>query len=128
MDNMIKSNKEQIFNSRLEEQKTISSFPVHFGGLGIRKISDVALPAFLSSVNSVTELVNMMLPQISDESVIANCSEALTKWSSIHENQIPEIRPHQKEWNLIAVNIILYSLVLSSDEEKARYNASIIKE
>lgn len=129
MDNLIKSTMEQIINSHLVEQKwTISSLPVRFGGLGVRKITDVALPAFLSSVNSVTELVNMMLPQISDESVIANYSEALMKWSSIHDNRIPEIRIHQKEWDLIAVDRIVKSLTLSSDEEKARYNASIVKE
>ncbi|KAJ6648528.1 hypothetical protein Bhyg_03758, partial [Pseudolycoriella hygida] len=30
---------------------SIASLPVHFGGLGIRKVSDLALPAFLSSSN-----------------------------------------------------------------------------
>lgn len=120
MDNNIKSTLENIINSRLDTtQWTLSSLPVNFGGIGIRKISDVALPAFLSSVNSVTELVNLILPQISDESVIANYPEALSRWSSMNENQIPEKINYQKEWDLNVVNRIVNSMTLLSDEEKA---------
>ena len=69
-----------------------------------------------------------MLPTTSDESVIADYSEALAKWSSINENEIPENMHSQKEWDLRVVNRIVQSLTLSSDEDKARFNASTVKE
>lgn len=69
---------------------------------------------FLSSVTSAIELVNMMSPQISDESVITNYSESL--WSSINESQIPENKKSQKGWDLIVVKRLVDLLTLSSDE------------
>ena len=70
----------------------------------------------------------MMLKKESDESVIANYSEALREWSSMNDNMIPDIKNYQKEWDLITVNKIVQSLSFSTDEEKARYKASTIKE
>ena len=90
MDYDIKSAMEHIFNSRLtDEQWTISSLPIRNGGIGIRKITDVTLPAFLPSVHSVTDLVNMLLPSISDESVISNYTENLSRWTSSNGELTP---------------------------------------
>jgi hypothetical protein len=38
-----------------------STLPIRFGGLGIRRISDICLPAFLSSINGVKKLVSLLL-------------------------------------------------------------------
>lgn len=129
MDNMIKLALEKTINSSLDnEQWTIASLPIQNGGLGIRKIKDIALPAFLASVNSVAELVNMMFPQISDESVIASYKDSLSMWSAIYDSKMPENKAKQKAWDIISVEKIVNSLQLSTEEQKARYNASIAKE
>lgn len=129
MDYDIKWAMEHIFNSRLtDEQWTISSLSVHNGGIGIRKITDVALPAFLSSVHSVTDLVNMLLPKISDESVISNYTETLSRWTSLNGELTPANMKSQKEWDTFTINRIVGSLVLATDQDKARYNASLVKE
>lgn len=39
---------------------------------GIREATDICLPAFLSSVNSVINLVTLILPSISDETMVVN--------------------------------------------------------
>ena len=41
-----------------------AGFPVNFGGLGCRRAEDIALPSFLSSMNSVGELVVTILSRI----------------------------------------------------------------
>ena len=129
LDYDIKSAMEHIFNTRLtDEQWTISSLPVRNGGLGIRKIADVALPAFLSSVHSVTDLVNMLLPSISDESVISNYTETLSRWTSLNGELTPTNMKSQKEWDTIIINRIVGSLLLATDQDKSRYNASPAKE
>lgn len=57
----IKATLESLTNSTLNNEAwTQSSLPVSCGGLGVRKVRDTALPAFLSSVNSVSSLVGFM--------------------------------------------------------------------
>ncbi|KAF2902177.1 hypothetical protein ILUMI_04009 [Ignelater luminosus] len=47
---------ESISNISFDEQQwCIASLPIKFGGLGLRKVSDIMLLAFLASVNSVLE-------------------------------------------------------------------------
>jgi hypothetical protein len=54
IDSSLKSSLEKILNLRLTDlQWCQSTLPIRFGGLGIRRISDICLPAFLSSVHGV---------------------------------------------------------------------------
>lgn len=62
MDNCIRGTLETLTNLIYEvklntTQWIMSSLPIHCEGLVVRKTTDVALPAFLSSVNSVLQLV-----------------------------------------------------------------------
>ena len=41
-----------------------AGFPANFGGLGCRRAEDIALPSFLTSMNSVGELVETILSKI----------------------------------------------------------------
>jgi hypothetical protein len=55
---------EKITNTRMDDTAWMqASLPVVNGGLGIRHAADLALPAFIASVNSVRELINTILPQ-----------------------------------------------------------------
>lgn len=64
-DNLLLSSLQEITNITLNDHHlTLASLPVRFGGLGIRKVSDIALPAFLSSINCVFNLVCATLPSI----------------------------------------------------------------
>jgi hypothetical protein len=50
------------YNLRLTDlQWCQCTLPIRFGGLGIRRISDICLPAFLSSVYGVKKLVSQLL-------------------------------------------------------------------
>jgi hypothetical protein len=60
IDSSLKSCLERILNLRLTDlQWRQSTLPIRFGGLGIRRISDICLPAFLSSINGVKKLVSL---------------------------------------------------------------------
>ena len=59
-----------------------AGFPVNFGGLGCRRAEDIALPSFLASVNSVGELVEIILSRIN----IADTNElveAVESWRGL---------------------------------------------
>lgn len=52
MDSCIKSILETLTNCLLDtQQRILSSLPIRCGGLGIRSVKEVFLPAFLSSIN-----------------------------------------------------------------------------
>jgi hypothetical protein len=56
------SSLERILNLRLTDlQWCQSTLLIRFDGLGIRRISDICLPAFLSSIHSVKKLVSLLL-------------------------------------------------------------------
>lgn len=96
---------ESITNCRLSDEKWSKvSMPIRYGGMGIRKSGDIAMPAFLSSINSVINLVTLMLPSITDETMIADYPEALNEWSLSSET-IPTKRHYQKEWDLCQKNL-----------------------
>jgi hypothetical protein len=48
----------------------LSYFVIFFGGLGIRRISDICLPAFLSSIHGVKKLVSLLLNSKDNELIM----------------------------------------------------------
>ena len=101
--------------------------PIRFGGMGIRKCEDIVLPAFLSSINSVINLVTLMLPNITDETMIADYTDALNNWSLLSES-IPEAKIYQNEWDDSLMQDKLESLTFHSKKDKARHLASLHSE
>jgi hypothetical protein len=59
----------------------------YIGGLGIRRISDICLPAFLSSVHGVKKLVSHLLNSKDNELIIHHYDEALAVWDVENENE-----------------------------------------
>lgn len=125
IDDDIKRTFESIANCRLnDEQWSKVSMPIRFGGMGIRKCEDIALPAFLSSINSVINLVTLMLPNIHDETMIADYTDALNEWSFMSKS-IPETKMYQNVWDDLIMSDKLKSLIFHSTKDKARHLASL---
>ena len=62
-DNVIRDSLQSILNITLSEPAWLqATLPVKRGGLGVRLASQVALPAFLASCSSTSELVQQLLP------------------------------------------------------------------
>jgi hypothetical protein len=97
IDSSLKSSLERILNLRLTDlQWCESTLPIRFGGLGIRRISDICLPAFLSSVHGVKKLVSQLLNSKDNELIIHHYDEALAVWDVENENERPTIPQFQK--------------------------------
>jgi len=119
----IKVTAEKLINAKLNEKEWIeSSLPVRCGGLGIRKVQDLALPAFLSSVNGTSSLVSLMLQMPSlDIMEIADYQDGLDAWSSLNPETDQPLQPSfQKQWDNININRLVNGLQFDSDEDKAR--------
>ena len=60
---MIRSTLQSVLNIALSDESWDQAIlPVANGGLGIRRATDIALPAFLSSVAGSQTLMNQLLP------------------------------------------------------------------
>jgi hypothetical protein len=125
IDSSLKSCLERILNLRLTDlQWRQSTLPIRFGGLGIRRISDICLPAFLSSINGVKKLVSLLLNSKDNELNIHHYDEALTAWGVANENEIPTIPQFQKNWDNINIKgIIANDLIFNSPRDLARFKA-----
>jgi hypothetical protein len=95
---------ERILNLRLIDlQWCQSTLPIRFGGLVIRRISDICLPAFLSSIHGVQKLVSLLLNSKNKELIIHHYDEALGVWGVENENERPTIPQFQKNCDNINI-------------------------
>jgi hypothetical protein len=75
IDSSLKSSLERIINLRLTDLQSCQSIlTIRFDGLGIRQISPICLPAFLSSIHGVKKHVSLLLN--SKELIIVHYDEA----------------------------------------------------
>lgn len=123
MDNLIRPTLEIITNSKLDSDKWIlSSLPINIGGLGVRRVQDIHLPAFLSSINSTSPLVCFMLKMSSQNILeIADYENGLNTWTSMHpRTSQPEKPSIQKHWDLINTTHLFNNIHFETDDDKAR--------
>lgn len=104
-DSIIRSTLEKILNIKMDNKIWIqASLPTSRGGLGIRQLKDIALPAFLSSSFGTVNLVSQIL-HTSDENIICHLHEAVESWNVLN-NSSPTNTSHQKHWDNINVTRI----------------------
>ena len=114
---------QSTLNIKMEDSVWIqSSLPIKMGGLGIRRVSDVAIPAYLSSVCAVSRGVQSMVPPgiFNQENSFFNTAKE--RWRILAESEPPTNLSSQKEWDMPVCKKILDSLLASapSDKDKAR--------
>src|SRR5208337_5510036 len=75
-----------------------ASLPVCYGGLGIRRTEELALPAYLASVYFVLPLISGIHPALSQDDLT---QDALLEWSNLlgTEFSFPENRSSQRRWD-----------------------------
>ena len=92
-----------ILNVKLEEEAwTQCSLPVSQGGLGIRKATDVAPPAFLASAHGALAGMTTLLPErmCGEDKSYKPLEDALTFWSELTNEALqPENPSEQALWN-----------------------------
>ena len=105
MDDNLKTCIESILNFQLDNtQWTQSSLPISKGGLGLRRIKDLCLPAFLASTYGVSNIVKSIISN-SDDLEITFVKDAIIAWSQLMDT-VPE-KQHleiQKKWDELFIN------------------------
>ncbi|XP_048001834.1 uncharacterized protein LOC125238542 [Leguminivora glycinivorella] len=101
LDNLVLETLTTIFNISFSERSwTQASLPIRLGGLGIRKISSVALPAFLASVHGAQNLIRKILAPSIGVLEAAHCTEAKNVWQLTCPNTDLPVNPcSQKQWD-----------------------------
>jgi len=130
-DNLIRSTLRKILNCNFDDNKwVLASLPITNGGIGIRRVQDICIPSFLSSVVGVSDLICALTPisQI-DLSEISYYGETLAEWNSICPNASPPTDPSsQQQWDSVNINRITSQLRFITQADVARYAASLHKE
>lgn len=130
-DTAIKLVLEKIINIKFSQSSwDQASLPVACGGLGIRAISDISLPAFLASLHASSTLINSILSPTIVESECEYLKEAMELWTSRFPNlPIPGSPNLQKCWDSLIVQEKYNSVLNNVDfREKAVILSAACKE
>lgn len=116
LDNLIEQTLSKILNVSFTERSwTQASLPIRFGGLGIRKLSSVSLPAFLSSVHCAQSLIGEILAPSLGSPEAAHCSEAQNVWALTCPNTDPPPNPcSQRQWDEPLCRLVRNNLLQTS--------------
>jgi len=113
----------QMLNVTLNDQQWMqASLPVKDGGLGIRRVAQVAPSAFLASASAAALLIAAILPNRLASTLDTSISQTLTVWTS-GRNISPPLLPatsKQKEWDRPIINWQKDQLLSTSPDEVSR--------
>lgn len=123
MDLQLKSALENIINVQLSNTQWLqASLPVNFGGLGIRSLMEISLPAYLSSLYGVRDIVSTLIVIQDYESTMPHFREALSKWNEINNERRPEGLNSQFAWDRINIKRLVSNLTFPTDVEQYRFD------
>ena len=126
-DQVLRASLEKILNIKMvqEDSWTQSTLPVARGGLGIRSIKDIALPAFISSAYGTTGATRRLLPEyitLPDYQELVEAEEEW--WTRVGSNDDLQIlnKAMQSEWDKPLAESIYQGLLekQTAPVEKAR--------
>jgi hypothetical protein len=118
-DKLIQTATEELTNVKMSTQTwTQASLPVSYGGIGLRRSEDVAIPAFLASTFSVSNLITSILPDPVKTYVDPNVEEAITNWKLLSSQTCPEDdqKGIQKEWDVPCIKTVFENLLSSQSD------------
>jgi len=108
----------KVTNVALSDEAWLqATLPVELGGLGVRRAGDIALPAFVSSLHSVGDLVETILVNINMVET-RELASAVAVWGGIGGG-IPapvENTNKQKAWDIPLAKLVQERLVDESDQ------------
>jgi hypothetical protein len=107
-DSLLKRGISLITNSAISDlQMMQASLPVKDGGLGIRSVASLALPAFLASAASTHELQNKILQQASFVLPETFIKDSQLQWQSVTSLTCPEgpASCRQSSWDRPLINL-----------------------
>lgn len=132
VDSTLKNTVTKILNLQFDNRSWAqATLPICFGGLGIRRTSSVALPAFLASSHVSQTLIGMILQSPIADVRVAGQTEALAAWCA----SCPGVNPPtdmglQKLWDLPLTKLTYTALLDQAvdDTDRARLLAVSVAE
>ncbi|XP_049871788.1 uncharacterized protein LOC126370808 [Pectinophora gossypiella] len=131
IDEVLRCSLEDIINISLGEREwRQAGLPVRHGGLGVRRVQDIGVSAFLASANGSLELVTNIIFFEGDSFRIPFADEAQSAWNALCPNTTsPEKPQYQRNWDdLWAKSAVADLMELSSGADLARLRAALCPE
>ena len=100
-----------------------ASLPVKFGGLGIRCLEDICLPAFIASSKKCSVIVDQLLSEDDSAFFLSLMSEGITSWKAQDSRlAVPTAlaQYRQKSWDLPVAELVLKDLVEGATDPTTR--------
>ena len=123
-DKLLKEALQLILNINLKESAwNQSTLPISKGGLGVKLASELAGPAYLSSVCASKNLTNSLLPECLRSEKVLFYEQASEDWkSTLSTDSLPANPSFQSEWEgpLLNKRFLMLFNEAQSNEEKAR--------
>jgi len=113
IDNMIQDNCKKLFNVQINSDNRVQfSLPMRFGGVGIRSVQSIALPAFIASMFAASETFSVLL----EDNTLQSYTD---KWKQITDKtEIPKTqRQLDNAINEVCLQDLLHNL---SPKDKSR--------
>ena len=127
IDEVIRSAVTDITNTQFEENNwTQATLPVRCGGLGIRRSTDIASPAYISSLFATADLVAAILSLHPGEAIandLPEATEAIRAWkeqTGADEEPQDTNRAKQKAWDTISADLTAANLLRDADSQVSR--------
>ncbi|KAJ8704030.1 hypothetical protein PYW07_013330 [Mythimna separata] len=124
MDQIIRQTLTSILNVAMDDRAwSQATLPIRIGGLGIRKISSISLPAFVSSVHGTEKLIRNVLSSSLINFNVPCFTEAIYTWRLTCPNSNPPDDPSsQRRWDEPLCRVVQENLIALSTTpaERAR--------
>ncbi|CAG9122416.1 unnamed protein product [Plutella xylostella] len=130
LDDLVRKTLVEILNCPLNDKSWMqATLPIRFGGTGIRSVSAVALPAFLSSAHSTSDLYGKIIyPSLGDVEVTC-LAEARNAWLDVtgRSQSLPIVPGSQRLWDEPLCTQVQKNLTDSAQNpaERARLMAAV---
>ena len=93
----------KVLNIDLDERKWRQlTLPVKMGGFGIRSVTDIALPAFISSYHKSKETMDIITPSSIKDEPYLDAYIAEQRWldtPGITNGDLPKFKSYQSNWD-----------------------------
>jgi hypothetical protein len=123
MDNSIQESLSELLNVKFDKQQlSQASLLVSLGGLGVRSVQKLSLPAYLASAISTNDLTKSILQRCELVDSNEKLNLAIDEWKDVSgKTAMPINRSNQKEWDLAVCETIRDNLLETTDvKQKAR--------
>ena len=130
MDDVVKETLEEILNVQFSQSKWLqATLPVGKGGLGVRRLTQLSIPAFIASTVGTAHLVEACLPPLYNQPTDGeDLKVAIDSWQQISQSAVlPESR-HQNDCDRPVYEAEFVAISSSlSDTELSRLSAAPAK-